>query len=323
MKPLSIYVHIPFCERKCPYCDFLSREGGEHEEYVNQLCNEMKTPDALRHPLYNRGNYIVKTIYFGGGTPSLVDAGLIAKILKTIRTEFDVVPDAEISIECNPNSITREKLETYRDIGINRISIGVQSFCDKTLKVLGRVHNVKQAKDAIKLAGEYFDNVSIDLIHSVPDCKLKISRKHLTIVKHVSAYCLTSDKYMPVSDEVSIKEQQSIEKCLAKRGLEKYEVSNFARPGYECKHNIVYWTCGEWLGFGESAQSHFNEEWSDSDRIMLGLRMVRGVPRELLEGKWKAVEQLAAQGLLRVDNGMVACTSSGFLVFNSFLCKLL
>ena len=250
-KPLSIYVHVPFCEKKCPYCDFHSREisttldgEGEILTYVENLCKEINASQKKCH------EYSVQTIYFGGGTPSVIDGRHIEKILNTIRENFAVADGAEISIECNPNSVTREKLEIYRGCGINRVSIGVQSFSNRALKILGRLHNVKQAKSAIKISCEYFENVGIDLMHSIPGARFKFSRANRQILKkvrHISAYCLTSARFKAVNDRISIREQSRIERILAKNSLAKYEVSNFARPGWECAHNLVYWTCGEWL----------------------------------------------------------------------------
>jgi len=292
-----------------------------HAEYTAELCKEI----AARGQQVT--GYTVNTVFFGGGTPSFIDAKYIAKLLEAVRESFSVAPDAEISIECNPNSLTREKLAVYKAAGINRVSIGVQSFKNKTLQVLGRVHNVKQAKNAIKLAREFFENLSIDLIHSVPRCKTKIPRRFLKLIHHVSAYCLTSDKYVSVADGKSIKEQQWIEKVLCKHDIQKYEVSNFARPGFECKHNLNYWQCGQWLGFGTGAESHFNEPWSGSDRIMLGLRMAKGVPFELVVHKKDEVDCMVTLGLLRyarndTEAEYVACTQKGFLILNQILCKL-
>ena len=311
MTKYGIYIHIPFCKKKCPYCDFFSQIDGDVEEYVKKLCFIIKKSEKVS----------VGTIYFGGGTPSLIDSEYISNILQSIRETFAVNADAEITIECNPNSLTREKLETYKKIGINRISIGVQSFKDKTLKILGRIHNVKQAKDAIKLAAKYFDNVSIDLIHSVPNCKVKLLGKYLNMVQHVSAYCLTSDKFPSVKDKISIKEQTKIEKKLNKYHFEKYEVSNFAKSGYRCRHNMTYWTCGRWLGFGVSAEGN-PEKWTDSDRIMLGLRLTDGIEEKLLENKKNQVDELVKLGLLQIKDDRISATRRGFFVLNQIIIKL-
>jgi len=304
--PISVYIHIPFCERRCPYCDFESSVGGDHKKYVDDLCAEIK-----------RANVTAKTIYFGGGTPSFIDANYIAQIMSCINC----TPDAEVTIECNPNSVTEDKLTTYKNAGVNRVSIGVQSFDDATLKILGRVHNAKQARASIFMACKIFDNVSIDLIHSVPGGKVKLPRLFLGAVKHVSAYCLTSDKYEKVPDEQSIKQQRKIERRLKRAGFEKYEVSNFARKGFECKHNIVYWECQPWLGFGRGAKS--SPKFTRADRIMMGLRMTRGVDVGLLVGKEKTVDILVGLGLLKCENGRVACTERGMLLQNQVLDKLI
>jgi len=198
----------------------------------------------------------------------------------------------------------------------------VQSFNNKTLRVLGRVHNAKQAKEAIILAREYFENISIDLIHSVPGCRVSLPRKYLKMVRHISAYCLTSEKYAQVKEERSIREQQKLEKILQKQGLKKYEVSNFARDGYQCRHNLVYWQCGEWLGFGKSAESHFNQPWSNNDKIMLGLRLAEGIDRSLVAGKQDAITRFQTLGLVTVADGRVKCTGQGFLVLNEIIRQL-
>ena len=317
-KPLSIYVHIPFCEKKCPYCDFLSRTDASDADkaaYIDGLCAEITAARAPSH--------IIQTIYFGGGTPSYIDAAHIARVLAAIRGAFDVSRDAEISIECNPNSVTREKLLSYRKSGVNRISIGIQSFSNKTLKTLERVHNAKQARTAIKASCEIFDNVSIDLIHSIRSRKPKLPRKYLKLVTHVSVYGLTMDDEPQVSDKKSIREQTKIERILAKNGLLKYEVSNFARAGAQSRHNLVYWRCGEWLGFGEGAKSHFQKPWTDDDRIMLGLRLVEGIDLKLLDGKKREVARLIAGGFFESTDGNVFCTQRGFFVLNQILARLL
>ena len=317
LKPLSIYLHIPFCEKRCPYCDFHSSVGGDIGKYIERICEDIKNPRRFATPPLQK----VNTIYIGGGTPSLLSELQVEELFKTLRANFNVDKDAEISIECNPCSLTESKLQAYRRVGINRVSIGVQSFCDKGLKVLGRLHDVKKAKTAIKLACKYFDNVSIDLMHSVPGVKPKLPRKYLKMVQHVSAYCLTSDKYPQIDDKQSIKQQTKIERVLKKCGLEKYEVSNFAKKGYECRHNLVYWECGEWLGIGEGAESHLGE-WQTADKVMLGLRLVRGVPVEWLCDKQGIVDDFVERGLLQIQDGRVSCTAGGFLVLNQILIEL-
>ena len=317
MANLSIYVHVPFCERKCPYCDFHSDIVNcplSLVNFVKDICGEIRKSKIT--------NYNITSIYFGGGTPSLLSGEQVAQIVGTIRKKFSVSSDAEITIECNPNSLNECKLKAYRTCGINRISIGVQSFSNRALKILGRTHNVRQATVAIERAAKYFDNVSIDLMHSIPGARVKIPHKYLRMVQHVSAYCLTSEKFQSPSEEKSIREQSRIERILAKHGIKKYEVSNFARAGYECRHNMNYWTCGEWIGFGDGAQSHLNESWDTQDRVMLGLRLVQGVPCELLANKMPQIKELVAEGLLQNDTKTISCTERGFLLLNYVLLKI-
>ena len=316
-KPLSIYVHIPFCEKRCPYCDFVSGEVRDVDIYIEEVCSDVKKQSAKCK------DYTVNTIYFGGGTPSLIDAEYIVKLLDVIRENYVVEKGAEITIECNPNSISREKFDIYRRSGINRISIGVQSFCNVCLGILGRVHDVKQAKSAIELACEMFDNVSIDLIHSIPNGRPKLPSKYIAMVQHISAYALTSDKYEPVPDEQSIAEQKRFEKTFKEYGLEKYEVSNFAKRGFESRHNLNYWRCGEWFGFGMGAKGHFGEPWDNQDRIMLGLRTAEGISRDLLKGKEAKIDELVNLGLLKCENGRVCCTQRGFLLLNRVILELI
>jgi oxygen-independent coproporphyrinogen-3 oxidase len=337
----GIYIHIPFCEKRCPYCDFYSTVGGDVGAYIENLCREIST--------YNC-SHTIDTIYFGGGTPSYIDAEHIKKILNTIREKFAVEPSAEISIECNPNSLTMEKILAYKQMGINRISIGVQSFSDKTLRILGRLHDVKTAKKAIKMAVGVFDNVSIDLIHSVPKSGAfpptpPLPKRYLKMIQHVSAYCLHSDKYPEIDENESIKQQMKIERVLKKCRLEKYEVSNFARhtPSrrcratpfkergtFMCRHNLKYWNCGEWLGFGTGAQSSPEYESSANrrhDEIMLGLRLARGIPLEWVADKKDIIENLVKMELLKTfaaaDGVRVVCTPRGFLLLNQILLKII
>jgi len=325
MKPISLYIHIPFCERRCPYCDFVSGVAEKYEEivkYVDDLCSEMAAKSNFLR------NHIVETIYMGGGTPSLLEPAEIWKIITTLNSCFNIADDYEFTIECNPNSISLEKVSCWRNWGINRISIGVQSFSKKTLKILGRLHTVEQAKASIILAANFFDNISIDLIYGVPNGPLVLPQQYLEMVKHVSAYCLTSDKYEKPDEEIVLAEQKTIENTLWGQFIDKYEISNYAIFDYDgedfrCRHNLNYWRCGEWIGFGRGAESHFNEPWSIEDKIMLGLRTVEGISIELLNDKREEVDMLVKMGLLKTENGRVACTNRGFLLHNQILLKLI
>ena len=323
MRAVSIYVHIPFCARRCPYCDFHSCVAGEPD-----IGREIgATVEAIRAEA--RRDVRVETIYIGGGTPSFVASHYIADILRAIRESFDVAEGAEVSIEVNPNSIDEEKLRAYKEAGVNRVSIGVQSFSNRGLRVLGRLHNVAEAKRAIRLAVGVFDNVSIDLIHSVPGVRVVLPRRYLKKVQHVSAYSLTLHEgsergglWARVDEGWSIREQGRIERALRRCGIYKYEVSNFARPGFECRHNLVYWRCGEWLGFGTGAVGHFDEPWTDDDRVMLGLRLVEGVARGLLNGRERELAELEGLGLIEVTDERVRCTEKGFLLLNQVILRL-
>ena len=325
-KPLSVYIHIPFCERRCGYCDFVScTETQKIPEYIRQLRAEIRAFDF-------RG-YQVKTIYIGGGTPSL-----LAPKYQYLDFLLDALPKChgEITLEANPNSLTRAKCEAYRRLGINRLSIGVQSFDNDTLRDLGRLHDVKQALDAIKLAHEYFDNVSIDLIKDIPNHAFVTPPADvLDMIQHVSIYSLTKDDHCVL---------ESDEPVNLPSEFVRYEVSNYARKGYESKHNLVYWTGGEYIGFGAGAHSLLNnqrfcnsndillyqrqapiertaEEIHD-EQIMLGLRLRSGVSRSLLGGKEAEIRLLAEHGLITVTPTRVIATDAGLKVLNQLWLKL-
>ena len=326
-----MYVHIPFCERKCPYCDFYSNAGSDEaarEKYVVDLVSVIAARRAPSWEARPWQSTLVKSIYFGGGTPSILTGEQITRIMVALRDNFNISPDAEITIECNPNSLDEAKLLAYKSAGINRISIGVQSFSNKTLRVLGRIHDARAARHAVTLAARHFDNVSIDLMHSVPGGgRIVLPRSILKKCAHVSAYALTSDKFEKVPDERSIKEQRLIERILARRGMYKYEVSNFARPGRECRHNLVYWTGGRWLGLGDGAVSRL-EPFTRDELIMLGLRLTRGIDVALVAGKQKEISELTGLGLLKTFKGAagedrVACTDKGLLLLNQVILKLI
>jgi len=265
--PLGIYVHTPYCIQKCRYCDFKSFAADPDLGYFEQLCVEIR---QFAEQYSNK--YFVDTIYFGGGTPTIVDANVQAAVLSAIKKNWQVTNDAEISIEANPETLTKEKLEGLRNAGFNRISIGVQSLNDEVLKALGRVHTADKAREAVKLAKEYFDNVSIDLMFGLPSQTLSIFKDTVNEVlemnlQHISFYSLQLEEGTPMYDDykngkIDIPSWESNRNmyhfargAFKNAGYHHYEVSNMAKPGFECRHNLKYWTMEDYLGFGLGAHS--------------------------------------------------------------------
>ncbi|MDE5940197.1 MAG: radical SAM family heme chaperone HemW [Lachnospiraceae bacterium] len=278
MRDLSIYIHIPFCVRKCLYCDFLSglARGGEMESYVNLLLREIKK-QAIFY-----GDHRVISIFLGGGTPSLLPAWETGRILERVREEFLLTEDAEITIECNPGTVTAEKLENYITYGINRLSIGLQSTDDGELARIGRIHDYGSFLETYRLAREAgFRNVNIDLMAGLPGQSLASYRKTLERVvalspEHISAYSLILEEGTPLyvnqkeytfPDEEEEREMYELTgRCLEKAGFHRYEISNYAREGRECRHNKVYWCRGDYAGFGLGASSMVrNVRWKNPD----------------------------------------------------------
>lgn len=278
MSKLGIYVHIPFCESKCIYCDFASfvTPNEVKEKYFDYLIKEIEGS--------NQRGREVDTIYIGGGTPSCVDAGQIGSVINCLKDNFKVLPDAEISIECNPNSANYGKLKAYKEMGINRISFGVQSLDDETLKFIGRRHNRQGALQAIENANwAGFKNINADLLIGLPlveGNKLCDNAKNLIDagVTHISAYMLQVEEGTPLSKMVTenpkllpsedecVEEYYLLSKCLKEKGFDRYEISNFARSGYECKHNLKYWSREEYLGFGLGAHCFVGEKRISNSR---------------------------------------------------------
>lgn len=265
---MQLYVHIPFCKSKCRYCDFNSFAC--HSEttilrYLNTLNKEIR----LAGDKYKYAK--IDTIYIGGGTPSTLSENAIKSIANTIKNSFDLSTLKEWTIECNPESITESKLKTYKEVGINRISIGVQSLNDDNLKVIGRIHTSALALEKIRLANEFFDNVSCDLIIGLPFDDENIVREDVRtlapLVTHISMYELIVEDGTPLKDMVQRVEitlpcdddtQSLFEAAMdeaAKFGLERYEVSNFAKDGRISLHNFGYWTREEYVGVGAGAYS--------------------------------------------------------------------
>lgn len=270
MKEIGIYVHIPFCKQKCKYCDFISFENKDEyfERYVQALNN------SIRECQYN--DFAVNTIYFGGGTPSVIDSKYIISILKTIKEKFNVLNDAEITIEVNPGTITKEKLLDYYNFGINRLSIGLQSTHNNLLKLIGRIHTYEQFEENYYLAKEIgFKNINIDLMLALPTQTLKELEKSVKSVislnpNHISLYSLILEEKTKLkeeiekgiiglpSDELERKMYHSAKKILEENGYNQYEISNFSKKGNESKHNMNCWNQDEYLGFGLASHSYFN-----------------------------------------------------------------
>lgn len=271
MTNLSIYVHIPFCESKCSYCAFSSFVPNKKqvEDYFKTLWSEISKRAK------GQCGKIVQTIFFGGGTPSFVESKFITKTLEIIKNNFFVSQDAEISIECNPNSATFDKLKDYKDAGFNRISFGVQSLDDNLLEFLGRRHDKLTALRAINDAKEVgFSNINADLllglvgqnkqniideINSLVDAGIThISTYMLMVEKHTPLCALKDKKKYLMSDDDTVDLYNEVVEHLSKLGLYRYEISNFSKSGFECRHNQVYWTLGEYLGFGLAAHSYID-----------------------------------------------------------------
>ncbi len=311
MKSFGLYIHIPFCVKKCAYCDFNSLVPSNTDQinaYLNALFADIKISGLVRR------KYFIKTIYFGGGTPSLIKADYIAQILDKIKHDFDISRVREVAIEVNPESVCRQKLMIYKKCGINRISMGVQSFDNKNLRFLGRAHtarDVLNAIDLIKNAG--FNKASIDLIYGIPGQTLKHWEKDLdsflkTGISHISFYDLKIEKGTPfyrIKDNLDVADNDLQAKMyklgcskLEKAGFFHYEISSFALRGQESLHNQIYWRNEEYIGLGAGAYSYF-KGWRFSKPQSLAKYQqqamsgrIRRYGREKLEGRDRLAETI-------------------------------
>jgi len=287
LPPLALYVHLPWCVRKCPYCDFNSHERGEalpEREYVAALIADL---EALLPSVWNRR---IVSIFFGGGTPSLFSPEAIERLLSDIRARVPVEPGAEITLEANPGTVEAGRFRGYRAAGVNRLSLGVQSFDDAMLAQLGRIHSADEAKRAIEIAQASFDNVNLDLMYGLPGQTLAMARADAGEAvrwetAHLSAYQLTIEpntafyRRPPVLPEhdLAADMQAAYENALAEAGFEHYETSAFARPGVRCRHNLNYWEFGDYLGIGAGAHGKV----SFADRVTRHARIKQ--PKQYLE----------------------------------------
>ena len=371
-RPLAVYVHVPFCKRKCAYCDFASYAGceGQIDSYFNALGGEIDAwADELRA-------YQARSIFFGGGTPSLVPAEKIAGVLDKLRGCVEFAPGIEITLEANPGTVDMDKLRAYRAAGVNRLSFGVQSFDGELLKNLDRIHSPAEAEEAVRMAREAgYENISIDLMYALPGQTM--ARWAQTLEKavslpltHISAYSLIVEPgtrmerwveegiaRIPDDDLVNEMQRMAVMK-LAQAGFDRYEVSNFARPGCESRHNYTYWTGGEYLGLGSAAHSLMNnlrfgnppeldsyiagermlnraertrEDWRE-EMLMLATRTTRGLDLNewhrlfgdrLEESKAKEIRKLKNYGLIEIENGFLKLTTVGLELQDSVVLELM
>lgn len=339
----GLYIHIPFCKNKCPYCDFYSVKYCESagREYVTRLEEIIKQ---------YQGSF--DTVYFGGGTPSILPAELIGKILCCVRAQFDISDNAEITVECNSSKDLSEDFKKYADYGINRVSLGMQSAVDKERFALGRAAGRKEVERTISYARNAgINNISLDLMLGTPkqtidslDCSFDFIES--MGVPHVSAYMLKIEegtKFYEMRDRLDLPNEDTVAQMYLKTvdrmnaaGLKQYEISNFARRGFESRHNTKYWTLTPYLGLGKSAHSfwhgrrfYYNDDWSitedgfggsDEEKIMLGLRLTQGVDKSLIK---KDTSAFIKAGLMTRQGDRLALTPEGMLVSNTIIASLI
>ena len=288
--PLALYVHIPWCVRKCPYCDFNSHElksdlpEREHLAYIDALVADL---ECALPQIWGRR---VVSIFFGGGTPSLFSAESIDTLLAAFRARLAIAPDSEVTLEANPGTFEAQKFREFRAAGINRLSVGIQSFNARHLKALGRIHDEREAQRAVAIAQQSFDNFNLDLMYALPeqtlaDVRADVQSLIASAAPHVSAYHLTLEpntlfhRYPPPlpDDDAAAEIHDEVERLLIAAGYVHYETSAYAKPGHECRHNLNYWQYGDYLGIGAGAHSKL----SFHDRILRSVRYKQ--PREYMQ----------------------------------------
>lgn len=371
----GVYIHIPFCKHRCHYCDFNTYEGqaDRHDAYVDALVGEI-----MRWPGDSRP---ATSVFFGGGTPTLLPSDQLSRILEAVRVRVRLAPEAEVTVEANPETVDVQSLTTLREAGFNRISIGVQSLVPKVLSGLGRTHPPEVALDAIEAARSAgFEDVNTDLIYGSPwesheDWHISLAGIVERGVDHVSAYALTVEEGTPlatlirtgrvadVDPDLQAERHAVADRTLAAAGFERYEVSNWARPGRASRHNVLYWCAGDYLGFGAGAHAHLDGErwWSKrlprdfievvaegrstldgserlegdaraGEALMLGLRLRSGIVPEEFEARFgpaalrsrqATFDELESQGLLETSGNRLRLTERGTLLANEALCRLL
>lgn len=378
METFSLYIHIPLCVQKCAYCDFASFTGrmAQRERYIQAVCREIRVQAAFF------GRRRVRTVFLGGGTPTLLTGEQVAALMDTVRVCFDMEPDAEITMEGNPGTLTAENLAAYRAAGVNRLSLGVQSFDDALLAAVGRIHTAEEAERAVHMArAAGFDNLNLDLMYGLPgqtaaQWAQTLRRAAALKPTHLSCYSLILEegtplyarvqagKCAPLPDEEAMDAMDALTAEFTREaGYAQYEVSNYAQAGYACRHNIVYWECLPYLGVGLGAHSEMDgrrfynpSDWESYltlaeqggaareaeggssvrermfDRVMMGLRQVRGVDRTRfardfgveMEQVWpRTMAEMTRQGLMECAGERLRLSARGMQVMNGVLVSLM
>lgn len=284
MKEIGIYIHIPFCKKKCNYCDFISFQN--KNEYIEQYINCLKKEIEESIKIENIEEIIVRTIYIGGGTPSYISSNYIVDLIKEIKEKYKITADAEITIEVNPGTVTREKLEDYYNIGINRLSIGLQSDNDEILKKIKRIHTYSEFLETYELARDIgFKNINIDLMLALPNQTIEILENTVNnIIKlkpeHISVYSLIIEEGTKLEEQVKNKEiklpdenterimYNLVNEILKQNNYIQYEISNYSKPNFNSKHNLDCWNQKEYIGFGVASHSYINmERFSNTENL--------------------------------------------------------
>ena len=370
-KPRGLYLHIPFCVRKCNYCDFASFKEANctwREKYIDTLCHEIG--------MYADEDISIDTIFFGGGTPSLLTAGEFSLIVNKIRETFDILPNTEFTIEANPKTLTEEKLKCFMSFGVNRLSIGLQSIRENEQKTLGRIHNYDDFLATFHMARRLgMKNINVDLMYGIPDQTMESFGKTLESVialepEHVSLYGLILEEGTPLyNSRETLNFPTEDDECemyylatdiMRKMGYLHYEISNYAKDGYQSRHNLKYWHADEYIGVGLAAHSYYSGvrygnscdsmeylagdyakydmgETLDTDSlayeyVMLHLRLADGFDlseyrerfgRDFRQGREKILLTMEKNGLLTMENNRISLTERGFYVSNNILTELL
>lgn len=369
-RPLSLYVHVPFCQKRCMYCDFATFTGQDHQmgAYVDAVAQEIERRCG------HLGRPPAQTIFLGGGTPSLLPPALLERLLDALQQYFTLDPRAEVTMEANPGTLSERHLRAARSLGINRLSFGVQSLNDRKLRFLGRIHTAAEAIEGFAMARRCgFDNLSGDLIYALPgqnlaDCRQTLDGLLALDLPHISLYALTPEEGTPLWRSLERGElalppgdraaemYEWARDTLEAHGYRHYEISNWARPGWESRHNLAYWVQTPYLGFGVSAHGYFDgerrgnvrglagylqriesgrdpaasaetidQERARSDGMIFGLRLIEGVERAYYRRRYGAdpldlwrdeIDTLQAQGLLAVSPERIALTREAHLLGN-------